>query len=255
MVSSNGIKNWSGNTILITGGGSGIGLAFAKRMLNDGNRVILVGRRKQLLEHVKCENKGFEIIVGDVATEESRIQLAKTVIELYPDVNIIINNAGIQREIKMEKESQTPWKTTQSEVDINLCGPIHLSMLFMDHLMKKPNAAIGFVTSGLAFVPHVKFPIYAATKSALHSYCWSLREQLKPFNIKVLEIAPPAIHTDLNPELAKIGMDLQVFCDSVYARLKNGEEEVGYGFSQNGIDSFKQSYLGPFQSLNKNIHD
>ncbi|KAJ3319936.1 hypothetical protein HDV06_005835 [Boothiomyces sp. JEL0866] len=251
MVATNGIQNWTGNTILITGGGSGIGLAFAKRMLKDGNKVILVGRRKQLLEHVKCENRGFEILVGDVSTEESRVQLVKTALERYPDVNIVINNAGIQRHVQVEKESQVSWKTTQSEVDINLNGPIHLSILFMDHLLKKPNAAIGFVTSGLAFVPHVTFPIYAATKSALHSYCWSLRDQLKNTNVKILEIAPPAIHTDLNPELAKIGMDLDVFCDSVYARLKNGEEEVGYGFSQNGLDSFKQAYLQPFEALNR----
>ncbi|KAJ3270667.1 hypothetical protein HDV01_007491 [Terramyces sp. JEL0728] len=244
------MNNWTGNTILITGGGTGIGLAFATRLLKDGNKVILVGRRKDVLEKAKQETPSFEYIVGDVGTEQGRQDLYQTAIAKYPALNVVINNAGIQRPVSI----QTPgsdWKTVQSEIDINLGAPIHLSILFSSHLLKQPHAAIVNVTSGLSFVPYVNCPVYASTKAALHSFTWSLRTQYKNTNVKVIEIVPPAVDTDLQAAgLHKFGVNVDVFADSVYARLKNGEEEVGFGFAEESRLKFKDAFGATFEALN-----
>ncbi|KAJ3257345.1 hypothetical protein HK103_004565 [Boothiomyces macroporosus] len=244
------MNNWTGHTILITGGGTGIGLAFAKRLLQDGNKVILVGRRKDVLEKVKQETPAFEYIVGDVGSEQGRIDLYQAAITRFPTVNVIFNNAGIQRLVQIQNPG-SDWKTVQSEIDINLSAPIHLSILFSDHLLKQPSAAIINVTSGLSFIPYVNCPVYASTKAALHSFTWSLRSQYKNTNVKIIEVVPPAVDTDLQaPGLHKFGVNVDVFADSVYGRLKNGEDEVGYGMAEESRVLFKDAFSHKFNALN-----
>jgi len=173
----------SGNTILITGGATGIGFALAKAFLKD-NTVIICGRRKEKL--AEAEKLGMKTVSADLSTTEGRKMLHDTVLKEYPSVNILINNAGIQKGMDLRE------KIDMEEIDINLKAPIELCSLFIPHLMKK-DSAIFNVTSGLAFSPLSSVPIYCATKAALHSFTLSLRHQLKNTSVKVFEIIPPLI--------------------------------------------------------------
>ncbi len=190
----------SGNTILITGGTSGIGLGFAEDFLQKSNKVIICGRRKKRLDEIKSKYGNIETIECDVSDEVQRENLAKSLITDYPDLNVIINNAGIQlladlTDIKLEK--------IRNELETNLIAPIHLSSLFIPHLKTKQNPAIINISSGLAFVPLAPVAVYCATKAALHSVSMSLRYQLRDTSIKVFEIIPPSVDTELGKERRK----------------------------------------------------
>ena len=188
----------TGNTILITGGTSGIGLAFAEEFLRSGNKVIICGRRQNRLSQIEEKNPGIVTYVSDVADSKDREALANQVISNYPDVNVLINNAGVQLLTDLTK----PVNLTRvnSEVETNFIAPIHLSSLFAQHFATKKEAAIINISSGLAFVPLSFMPVYCATKAAIHSLTLSLRHQLKNTSIKVFEIAPPAVDTELGSD-------------------------------------------------------
>jgi len=188
----------TGNTILITGGTSGIGLAFAEEFLRSGNKVIICGRRQNRLAQIEVKNPGIVTYVSDVADSKDREALANEVISNYPDVNVLINNAGVQLLTDLTK----PVNLTRvnSEVETNFIAPIHLSSLFAQHFATKKEAAIINISSGLAFVPLSFMPVYCATKAAIHSLTLSLRHQLKNTSIKVFEIAPPAVDTELGSD-------------------------------------------------------
>lgn len=188
----------TGNTILITGGTSGIGLAFAEEFLRLGNKVIICGRRQNRLEEIKQKNTEIITYKTDVADSKDREALAKQVISNYPDLNVLINNAGLQLLTDLTK----PVNLTRvnSEVETNLIAPIHLTSLFAQHLSSKKEAAIINISSGLAFVPIAFMPVYCATKAAIHSLTLSLRHQLKSTPVKVFEIAPPAVDTELGSD-------------------------------------------------------
>lgn len=218
----------TGNTILITGGASGIGLALATRFLERGNTVIISGRREHKLAEARSTNPEFRTIEADVATPEGRKKLAELAIAEFPDLNVVVNNAGIQRSIDLTQPED--WKLTRSEIATNLDAPIHLSQLFYSHLSAKNSAAILNVTSGLSFVPLANVPVYCATKAALHSFTQSLRWQLKSTSIEVIEIAPPAVDTDLQaPGLHTFGINVDEFADAVFEGLEKGENEIAYG--------------------------
>ena len=191
----------SGNTILITGGTSGIGLAFAKKFMELDNKVIICGRRKERLDEIKKSYNKIEIRRCDVQLKEERVSLTDWVIRNFPDTNILINNAGIQLLADLTKEVDIERVTR--EIGINLVAPIHLSSLFVQHLKQKIESAIINISSGLAFTPLAPVHVYCATKAAVHSLSLSLRHQLRDTNIKVFEIAPPSVDTELGSDRRK----------------------------------------------------
>ena len=188
----------TGNTILITGGGSGIGRGLAEAFQAAGNRVIITGRRRQALEETVAANPGMALRVLDIDDAAALKAFAGQVVQDYPALNVLINNAGIMRAENLLAE---PLDLADAEATIttNMLGPIRLTAALLAHLRKQAQAAIINVSSGLAFVPLALTPTYCATKAALHSYSQSLRFQLRLTSVQVIELAPPAVATDLMP--------------------------------------------------------
>jgi uncharacterized oxidoreductase len=185
----------SENTILITGGATGIGLALAESLLKAGNKIIICGRRTNKLERVRSEHPEIQTMTCDVSTEKNRKELYTGTISDFPDINILINNAGIQRRIDL-KEGEAGLRG-EDEIEVNLKAYIHLASLFIPRFLRKESAVVN-ISSGLGFVPIAAFPIYCATKAAIHSYTISLRHQLKDTSIRVFEIIPPTVDTELD---------------------------------------------------------
>jgi len=186
----------SGNTILITGGGSGIGAQLAHRFHDQGNTVIVAGRRLDALEQTAKGRDGIHAVQLNVESAEGVEDFARRVLADYPALNVVINNAGIMRFETLE--SRRDLSDAEATITTNLLGPIRLINALIDQLMTKDDAAIVNVTSGLAYVPLVDTPTYNATKAAIHSYTVSLREALKG-KVDVIELAPPAVQTGLTP--------------------------------------------------------
>jgi len=184
----------SGNTILITGGGSGIGRGLAEAFHSQGNQVIIAGRRKKLLDETTAANPGMKSAVLDIENGSGIRSFGETLKRDYPSLNVVIHNAGIMR-----RESLQDGAIADAEAIIatNLLGPIRLTAALLPFLLKKPNPAIMTVSSGLAFVPLAMTPTYCATKAAIHSYTQSLRYQLKGTPLHVLELIPPYVQTEL----------------------------------------------------------
>ena len=187
----------SGNTVLITGGATGIGLALAESFLREGNKVIICGRREDKLIQAKEKFPQLQTIKCDVSNREHRVNLYNWILENHKDLNILVNNAGIQKEIDFKKGT-TDLQAEENEIDINLQSPVHLSAMFVPHLMAQKEAAIINITSGLGFIPIAIMPVYCATKAALHSLSLSLRHQLQDTSIKIFEIIPPTTDTELD---------------------------------------------------------
>ncbi|KAA9339330.1 SDR family NAD(P)-dependent oxidoreductase [Hymenobacter busanensis] len=243
--------NLAGNTVLITGGASGIGLALAERFVQAGSDVILCGRRADKLQEAQQRLPGAHIRVCDVAQEADRAALLAWVQAEFPQVNVLLNNAGIQNRLHLPTDTE-PWEVRRQEIAINLEAPIHLAMLFTPHLRQQPHAAIINITSGLSFAPGAFAPIYSATKAALHSFTLSLRHQLAPTGIRVLEIVPPAVNTDLGgPGLHTFGVPVDDFADAVMRRLELGEEEVGYGTSEEARLASRAELDARFKRMNQ----
>ncbi|WP_379128520.1 SDR family oxidoreductase [Paenibacillus sp. sgz500958] len=223
----------SGNTILITGGGSGIGLAFAERFIQMGNQVIVCGRREAVLEQAKEKLPGLITRVSDLNQESERVALFEWVTANYPEVNVLINNAGIQQRFNVLKsKAKTDWGYFNNEITTNIEAPIHFSMLFAPFFAAKEEAAIINVTSGLAFTPFAIAPIYSASKAALHSFTMSLRHQLSDTSVEVIEVAPPAVNTQLGGTGLHVhGEPLDAFTDGIFKGLQEGKQEIGYGTS------------------------
>ena len=186
----------TGNTILITGGGSGIGRKLAQRFNALGNTVIVAGRRMETLEETIAGRDGMHAMVLDVENQEAIASFAKEVIARHPSLNVLINNAGIMRREKLT-ETRDLYDAEQT-ITANLLGPIRLTNALTDHLVSRPDAVIVNVSSGLAFVPKGSTPTYNATKAAIHAYTISLRQQLEG-KVEVIELAPPAVQTELTP--------------------------------------------------------
>lgn len=186
----------SGNTILITGGATGIGFALAEAFVREGNEVIICGRRKDKLRRAKDKLPQIHAKVCDLSKGKERRALYNWISSNFKGLNILINNAGIQRMVDFKKG--IPYLAEgENEIDINLTAPIYLSSYFVPDFIKKDSAIIN-VSSGLAFVPIAAMPIYCATKAAIHSFSLSLRHQLGGTQTKVFEVAPPTVDTDLD---------------------------------------------------------
>ena len=242
--------NLSHSTILITGGASGIGLALAACFLAAGSTVIVCGRRADKLAEAQRQHPGLHTHVADVATAADREALAAWATATFPDLNVLVNNAGIQRRVRVD-DLATAWEAHRQEIAINLEAPIHLAALLLPHLRQQAGAAIVNVTSSLAFVPAAFVPIYSATKAALHSFTRSLRHQLAMTGVQVLEIIPPAVDTDLGgPGLHTFGVPVAAFAEAVVARLAAGELEVGYGESEQTRLASRAALAARFHQLN-----
>jgi uncharacterized oxidoreductase len=219
------------NTVLVTGGASGIGLALAGRFLRAGSEVIVCGRREAKLREAKEKHPELHVRVCDVADQSQRAALLQWAIGQFPRLNVLVNNAGIQLRVALTEPG--PWERIGEEIAVNLEAPVHLSTLFIPHLRRQDRAAIVNITSGLAFAPMARVPIYCATKAALHSFTLSLRHQLANTPIEVIEIIPPAVDTDLGgPGLHTFGVKVDEFLDSVLPRIEKGEREVAFGFAE-----------------------
>jgi uncharacterized oxidoreductase len=186
----------TGNTILITGGGSGIGAALAHRFHDLGNTVIIAGRRIETLEATIGDRQDMHALPLDIEDPAAISAFAETLIARFPDVNVLVNNAGIMRFEALERARDL--SDAEATITTNLLGPIRLTNALVEHLATRPDAAIVNVSSGLAFVPLVATPTYSATKAAIHSYTQSLRSALAG-KVEVIELAPPAVQTELTP--------------------------------------------------------
>jgi uncharacterized oxidoreductase len=190
----------TGNTILITGGATGIGYSLAIIFLRLGNTVIICGRREDRLAGAAGELPGLHTFRCDVANPEDRAKLFAHISERFPGTNILINNAGIQRDIDLTKEAEELYDC--DEIRVNLEAPIALSAIFTKFLSGKENAAIVNISSGLAFMPERTsgIPLYTASKAGLHAFSVAQRLQLAPLGIRVIELIPPIIESELNLE-------------------------------------------------------
>lgn len=208
----------SGNTILLTGGTSGIGLALAQRFHSAGNTVIITGRRAALLDQITADHPGMIGHRLDVTDAEAVRAFSARIAADHPALNVVIHNAGI---MVAEDVTGDFLDTAEATVVTNLLGPIRLTAALMPHLLEQPRATIMTVSSGLAFVPLVRTPTYSATKAAIHSWSQSLRAQLRDTGVEVLELAPPAVQTDLMPGHATDpnAMPLADFIDEVMGIL------------------------------------
>ena len=188
--------NPTGNTILITGGGSGIGRGLAEAFHKQGNQVIIAGRRKSMLDETVAANPGMKSLTLDMESADAIKAFAAKVAADFPSLNVVINNAGIMKPENLAADA-VDLSAAESTITTNLLGPLRLTAALLPTLKKQPKATIVTVTSGLAFLPFAATPTYCATKAAVHSWTQSLRYQLRDTNIQVLELVPPYVQTEL----------------------------------------------------------
>lgn len=191
--------NTTNNTILITGGGSGIGRALAETLHKRGNRVIIAGRGQEALHEVVAANPGMESVVVDISDGASIKSFAEKLMQAFPNLDTIFHVAGIMRAEQLTAGSGS-LETAEATIATNLLGPIRLNTALLPHLLQRPRAAIVTVSSGLAFLPMAQTPTYCATKAAVHSYTQSLRYQLKNTPVQIIELVPPYVRTSLMGE-------------------------------------------------------
>ena len=237
------------NTVLITGGASGIGFALAGKFLGAGNTVILCGRREGKLKEAKAKYPQAHTRKCDVGDPKEREALCAWATKEFPALNVVVNNAGVQNRIALR---ETPaWETLHEELAINLDAPIHLTALLLPHLLKQKEAALVNVTSGLAFSPLANVPVYSATKAALRSFTLSLRHQLLGTSVSVVEIIPPAVDTDLGGVgLHTFGAPLEAFMDSIWEQLRAGSQEAAFGFAAEASRASREHLDQVFKRMN-----
>src|SRR5664279_523640 len=236
----------SNNKILITGGASGIGLGLTKRFIEEGNTVIICGRRASVMQEVADQYPTIITKVCDVSVKDEREALYHWIEKEHPDTNVLINNAGIQQ--WMQVADADFFDRAHEEIAINIEGPIHLANLFIN----LPSlATIINVTSGLSFVPFTKAPVYSATKSFLHSFTLSLKHLLKSKNIEVIEMIPPALNTDLGGKgLHDYAPPVSDFIEAIFKQLKEGKTTLTFGFSEAMSKAAPDDVQKAFERLN-----
>ena len=220
--------NITGNTILITGGGSGIGRALAETLHARGNQIVITGRREAALKAVAEANPGMAWATLDIADPAAVRAFAAQVVNDHPALNVVINNAGIMQAEDL-KADPFDFDVVETTITTNLLGPIRLTAALLPHLRAQDASTVITVTSGLAFIPLAATPTYNATKAAIHSWTQSLRHQLADTSVEVLELAPPAVATDLMPGHAENpnSMPLADYTAEVIGLIERGETPRG----------------------------
>lgn len=236
----------SGNKILITGGGSGIGLALTQRFIEENNQVIICGRREAALQEARSKLPSVITKQSDLSDEAGREELSSWISKEHNDMNVLINNAGIQN--WMPVSDNDFFKKAKDEIDINIAAPVHLCSLFSN--LSSITTIIN-VTSGLAFSPLAKVPVYCATKAFLRSFTLSLRYLLKEKNIEVIELIPPALNTDLGGKgIHDFAPPVSGFIDAAFSQLKEGKTEIVYGFSEAMLNAGAEDLKKNFARMN-----
>lgn len=215
----------SGNTVFITGGGSGIGRGLAEALHKLGNKVIIAGRRRGYLDTVVAANPGMEAIELDITDPASIDRVAAKLIADHPDLNVLINNAGIMQPDTVAGNVDETLLT--STISTNVFGPIRMTSALIEHLKSKDNAVVAYLGSVLGFVPMAVTGVYSATKAAIHSYALSQRFMLRNTSVRVLEIVPPWVRTELmNSQEAEQAMPLDQFIAETVAILGTDADEI-----------------------------
>ncbi len=223
----------SGNTILVTGGATGIGLALAAEFVRRGNDVIICGRRQDRLDRAQEQIPQLHTRHADVADPASRRDLLEWVTTEHPSLNVLVNNAGIQHLVNFTAAARD-LERADEEISINFVAPIHLSADLLPHLTRQPRAAIVNVTSGLGFAPLAHMPVYCATKAAMHSLTMSMRHQLRGTSVAVYEVIPPIVASELGsahraPQVNATAMPAETAAAVVMEGLRNDQLEIPIG--------------------------
>ena len=236
----------SNNKILITGGATGIGLGLTERFVHEQNTVLICGRRESALKAVKDKYPSVITMVCDLSKAVEREKLYTWIKEVHPDLNVLINNAGIQQDLSISDSNF--YLNANDELAINIEAPIHLASLFGN---LESLSTILNVTSGLAFVPIARVPVYCASKAFLHSFTLSLRHVLKPRNVEVIEIIPPAVNTNLGGQgKHDYAASVSDFINSVFDQLKDQKTEITFGFSEGMLKSGPEELQKAFVRMN-----
>ena len=234
------------NKILITGGASGIGLGLTERFIQEGNTVIICGRREALLKDVADKFPAVITKVCDLSRESDRTELYNWVAENHNDLNVLVNNAGIQN--WMDISDNGFYQKANDEITTNVLAPLHLTNLFIN--LKSINTIIN-VTSALAFIPLSKAAVYCATKAFMRSFTLSLRHSLKSKGIEVIEMIPPALNTDLGAKgLHDAYPPVSDFIEAVFQQMKEGKTELTFGTSESRARANNDTILEYFNLMN-----
>jgi uncharacterized oxidoreductase len=236
----------SNNKILITGGATGIGLGFTERFIKEQNTVIICGRRAEALKEVKEKFPAVITKVCDLSVEAERTELFNWIAKNHSDLNVLVNNAGIQNWMNLPDPDF--YEKAKTEIAINVLAPVHLISLFAN--LKSLQTIIN-VTSGLAFVQLTRVPVYCATKAFFHSFTLSLKHLLKTKNIEVIEVIPPALNTDLGGKgLHDEHPPVSEFMASIFNQLKEGKTQLTFGFSGMLANATPEVISGMFAKMN-----
>lgn len=236
-----------GRTVLLTGGSSGIGLALAKRFVAAGATVLVTGRRAEALAKAQEACPGLRTLVNDVGSRADRERLVAHLAAESLAIDMLINNAGIQKHL--DAAQLDDWDAASEELRINLEAPMHLTSLVLPMLRQRDEAWVINVSSGLAFAPLARVPVYCATKAALHSFTQSLRYALRESRVRVIEVIPPAVRSNLGGS-HDFGVDTDEYADSVMAGLAQDREEIAYQFSAHASRASRDELDAMFRRLN-----
>jgi uncharacterized oxidoreductase len=245
----------TGRHILITGGTSGIGAALAIALIKRGNAVAISGRREARLKEMAQRLPGLKTCAADLSKDEGRRKLFCWAEHEMPELNMLVNNAGIQRDINFTK-GLGEYLSGESEIEINLRAPIELVGLFAPQLTKQPQAVIINVSSGLGFVPAAAMPVYSATKAGMHAFTLAIRQQFQGL-IKVVEIVPPAVDTELNPAGrsqrggVRANPTAEEFVEGILPGLESDAPEIGFGMTAGLITASRPELDARFKAMNK----
>jgi uncharacterized oxidoreductase len=244
-----------GNTIFITGGTSGIGRGLAEAFFQRGNQVIITGRREERLKAICARHPGMYSYVLDVTNPAAIQAVARRAIDEFPSINCVINNAGVQMRLNFVPGTEFDPAGMETQISTNLLGPMRVAMAFLPHLAGQSGATLVNVSSGLAFVPSARFPVYCATKAAIHAWTLSLRHQLRRSGIKVIELIPPYVATELGgpgkpavPAGGRGPMALDAFIAETMRELEPDVEEVAVGSAKRlvaaaALDEVKKAFV------------
>ena len=244
-------------TIFISGGSSGIGFALAKKLIGMGNKVIICGRSADKLSAAQESAPGIHAIRCDISKKADIESLNESIVQKFPEVDMLINNAGIQRQIDFLKGPED-LLSGEDEIQVNLRAHVYLSAYMIPILAKRMESAIVNVSSGLGFIPMARYPIYSATKAAIHSFTMSLRSQLSATNIKVFEVIPPIVYDTClkgKPQPpAENGITAEEMADIIVSGIEDNKYEITAGQTKKWMEMRKEEADITFQTINKKIN-